>query len=104
MSGGVSAGALEFINQAQVSTHKGADASHASLLALCSIARFHQIAADPVTLAHQLGIASTDIVTTDDLLRAARHLGLKVKLSRSSIDRLGMVPLPALAVMKTEDC
>ncbi|WP_294765607.1 type I secretion system permease/ATPase [uncultured Rhodoferax sp.] len=75
----------------------------AALSSLCAIARFHQISADPATLAHQLGIASTDTVTTDDLLRAAQHLGLKAKLSRSSLARLGLVPLPALAVMRTDD-
>ncbi|MDZ7920673.1 type I secretion system permease/ATPase [Rhodoferax sp.] len=74
-----------------------------ALSALCAIARFHQVAADPATLAHQMGIASTDAVTTADLLGAAKHLGLKAKLSRSSIDRLGLVPLPALAVVKTDD-
>ncbi|MDZ7920682.1 MAG: hypothetical protein U5O12_11900, partial [Rhodoferax sp.] len=47
-----------------------------ALASLCTIARFHQIAADPATLAHQMGIASTDAVTTSDLLGAAQHLGL----------------------------
>jgi len=73
-----------------------------SLSALCAVARFHQIAADPATLAHQLGLSSTDPVTTADLLRAAQHLGLKAKLSRSSIDRLGLLPLPALALMRSD--
>jgi ATP-binding cassette, subfamily B, bacterial HlyB/CyaB len=68
--------------------------------ALCTIARFHQIAADPATLAHQLGIAATDILSTDDLLRAAQHLGLKAKLTTSTIDRLSLIPLPALAILR----
>ena len=38
---------------------------HDALTALCAIARFHQVAADPATLAHQLGIAVTDPVTPD---------------------------------------
>jgi ATP-binding cassette, subfamily B, bacterial HlyB/CyaB len=73
--------------------------AHSALTALCALARFHQIAADPATLAHQLGIAATDIIGTDDLLRAAKHLGLKAKLSRTRSDRLALTPLPALAVM-----
>lgn len=77
--------------------------SAAALSALCAISRFHQVACDPATLAHQLGIASTDPVTTSDLLRGAQHLGLKAKLSRSTVSRLGLVPLPALAVMHTND-
>jgi subfamily B ATP-binding cassette protein HlyB/CyaB len=69
---------------------------------LCAVARFHQIAADPATLAHQLGLSSSDPLTAADLLRAAQHLGLKVKLSRSSIERLGLLPLPALALMRQD--
>ncbi|MDZ7922271.1 type I secretion system permease/ATPase [Rhodoferax sp.] len=84
-------------------TSASPSAGAAALSSLCAIARFHQVASDPATLAHQLGIASTDAITTDDLLRAAQHLGLKAKLSRSSIARLGLLPLPALAVMHTDD-
>ena len=73
----------------------------ASLAAMCAIARFHQVAADPETLAHHLGLSSAEPISTDDLLRAAKHLGLKAKRSRSSVDRLGLVPLPALALMRT---
>ena len=69
----------------------------AAFTALCTIARLHQVAADPATLAHQLGLAPADAVSTDDLLRASQHLGLKAKLSRSSVDRLALTPLPALA-------
>lgn len=70
--------------------------------ALCTIARLHQVAADPATLAHQLGLAPTDPLGIDDLLRAAQHLGLKAKLSRSSVERLALTPLPALALMRSE--
>ncbi len=75
----------------------------AALAALCAVARLHQIAADPATLAHQLGLAPTDALETDDLLRAARHLGLKAKLSRTTIERLALTPLPALALMRGPD-
>lgn len=74
-----------------------------ALAALCAIARFHQVAADPATLAHQLGLSSSDSLNTDDLLRAAKHLGLKAKLSSTSIERLPRTPLPALALMRTPD-
>lgn len=95
----------EFLTSKSESQLAGAIAApgNTAFAALCAIARFHQVACDPATLAHQLGIASTDTVLVDDLLRAARHLGLKAKLSRSSVARLGLVPLPALAVMHTED-
>lgn len=48
----------------------------APLQAQCTVAQFHQIAADPATLAHQLGLQPSEAITTGDLLRAAKHLGL----------------------------
>ena len=74
-------------------------ASFTALAALCAIARLHQTPGDPATLAHQLGLSPTDALQTDDLLRAARHLGLKARLSRTSVERLALTPLPALALM-----
>jgi len=76
---------------------------HAPLQALCLIARLHQVAADAATLAHQLGVSASEPLSSDDLLRAAKHLGLKAKLSRSSAERLSLAPLPALALMHTAD-
>ena len=73
------------------------------LASLCAIARFHQIAADPSALAHRLGISASAPATTDDLLGAARLLGLKARLVRSRRERLAHVPLPALALMRTDD-
>ena len=73
------------------------------LVALCTVARFHQVAADPATLAHQLGLSSSDGLTATDLLRAAQHLGLRAKLTKTSVDRLALTPLPALALMHTHD-
>jgi ATP-binding cassette, subfamily B, bacterial HlyB/CyaB len=72
----------------------------ASLQALCAIARFHQVAADPATLAHQLGLLPSEAITTSHLLRAATHLGLKAKLSTTTAARLPLTPLPALAFMQ----
>ena len=69
----------------------------ATLRGLCAIARLHHIAADPATLAHQLAIEQQEECSVDDLLRAAKHLGLKAKLIRTSAERLGTTPLPALA-------
>lgn len=75
-------------------------APHPALAALCAVARLHQIAADPGTLAHQLGLAPLDPVSTQDLLRAAKHIGLKAQRSKTTIDRLELTPLPALALMQ----
>ena len=72
----------------------------AGLQALCVVARLHHIAADPAHVAHQMGWPPSHQPTPQDLLLAARHLGLKAKLTRSTADRLGVAPLPALALMK----
>lgn len=69
------------------------------LQALCVVARLHHIAADPATLRHQLGKTTSETIGSGDLLRAAKHLGLKAKVSRSGRERLKLTPLPALAVM-----
>jgi len=73
------------------------------LSALCAIAAFHQIPADPATLAHQLGWAPSAALTPQELLLAAKHLGLKAKLSRTSAERLAATPLPALALLCDAD-
>ena len=77
--------------------------SNGGLRALCLIARLHHIAVDPDTLAHQLGWSSSHRIDLDDLLIAARHIGLKAKRSRSRIDRLNLAALPALAVLRPDE-
>jgi ATP-binding cassette, subfamily B, bacterial HlyB/CyaB len=77
--------------------------SMGALHALCAIARLHHIAADPSSLAHQLGLQPSDAFKVDDLLRAAKLLGLNAKLSRSTPERLALTPLPALALMRNAD-
>jgi len=71
----------------------------AALSALCVVARLHQVAAEPEALRHQLGLGASAAAGVDDLLLAAKHLGLKAKLSSASADRLNLTPLPALALM-----
>ena len=70
------------------------------LQALCAIARLHQVAADPAALAHQLGLASDEPADVHTLLRAAKHLGLKARHTRTDVSRLSLTPLPALAVLR----
>jgi ATP-binding cassette, subfamily B, bacterial HlyB/CyaB len=79
-----------------------ASAASAPLAALCVVARLHQISADPAHLAHQLGWPASHRPGTVDLLLAAKHIGLKAKLTRGTAERLSLVPLPALALLKTE--
>lgn len=72
------------------------------LPALCALARFHQIAADPQTLAHQLGWSSQQAGTPAELLLAAGQLGLKAKWVQVMPERLAHTPLPALAWLGDE--
>jgi ATP-binding cassette, subfamily B, bacterial HlyB/CyaB len=73
------------------------------LQALCAIARVHQIAADAEGLAHQLGLTASQAPGPDDLLQAAKHLGLKAKRSRTTTARLALTPLPALAAVRSAE-
>jgi subfamily B ATP-binding cassette protein HlyB/CyaB len=100
----VSYNASTAVEAASGLTSSGGDAAapspaQSSLAALCLIARLHHVAADPAHLAHQLGWTPSHSPDASDLLLAAKHLGLKAKLSRTSADRLSLAPLPALALM-----
>ncbi len=57
------------------------------------------MAAEPASLRHALGRSASQRLGNDDLLLAAKHLGLKAKLSTSSVERLNLVALPALALL-----
>ena len=85
-----------------IDDESASSSKHDALAALCLIARLHQIAADPAHLAHQLGWAPSHRLSLIDLLLAAKHIGLKAKLSRTTVDRLPRSPLPALAVLRDE--
>ncbi len=69
------------------------------LQALVLVARLHHVAADAAALAHRLGRPVHAPPHTQELLLAAKHLGLKAKLTCTQADRLPVMPLPALAFM-----
>jgi subfamily B ATP-binding cassette protein HlyB/CyaB len=66
------------------------------LSALVLIARLHGVAADAAQIRHHAGLAEAHF-RDEDLLRAARSLGLKAKIVALSPQRVAFVPLPALA-------
>lgn len=67
------------------------------LKALAGIAGYYRIPADPDQLRHELAIKSDDRADRD-LIRAARHLGLKAKLSSDITEkRLKSLAVPAIA-------
>jgi len=67
-----------------------------ALAGLVMLAKYHGIAADAQQLAHELDVRTFD---ETNLLLAARRLGLKAKVTRTPADRVGMVGLPALALV-----
>ena len=69
----------------------------AGLACLAMLARIHQIAVDTEQLAHRFKVSGESFGTTEILL-AAKQLGLQAKPIRTSLDRLGRIPLPAIAV------
>jgi len=55
------------------------------------------VAINPAQLAHQLDLGRRPM-TADDMLRAARQLGLRARLVATRAERLASTPLPAIAL------
>jgi subfamily B ATP-binding cassette protein HlyB/CyaB len=68
-----------------------------ALHALALLARLHHIACDPDALRHDLGLSHHAALRDDELLLAAKKLGLKCKFSHASVERLNVAALPAMA-------
>lgn len=64
---------------------------------LAMLARFHHIAVDPDQLSHQFRQPGKPL-GRDEILLAARQLGLRARAVKTSSDRLDRTPLPAIAV------
>jgi subfamily B ATP-binding cassette protein HlyB/CyaB len=67
------------------------------IICLCVVAGHHQRAADPLQLARALGIDPTVPTAPEQLLLAARELGLKAKRVTSSWERFPKLTLPVIA-------
>ncbi|MBY0610990.1 MAG: type I secretion system permease/ATPase [Beijerinckiaceae bacterium] len=71
------------------------------LAALCIIASFYRVAADPMQLSHQLALTQS-AAEADDIIRGANALGLKARLvAQPSAHRLATLPLPT--IFRSED-
>lgn len=66
------------------------------LICLVLLARFHGLPADPSSLRHQFGESGKSF-SCDDILRAAKSLGLKSRRISSNTGRLSKTKLPAIA-------
>ncbi|WP_239142959.1 calcium-binding protein [Variovorax sp. WS11] len=85
---------------------EGARTADPALHALCVLARTHRIAADPATLAHQLGCSPGKGADIDLLLRAARHLAVRqraeIKLRTFPFTRYGTVGAAAVRTVTAD--
>ncbi|MGR8921250.1 MAG: cysteine peptidase family C39 domain-containing protein, partial [Gammaproteobacteria bacterium] len=72
------------------------DRSDTGLACLVALARVHELAVDAGRLRHEFGRAGAAF-DAEDIVRAARWLGLKARLIRSRWQRLPRTPLPAIA-------
>ncbi|MDN6870641.1 type I secretion system permease/ATPase [Aeromonas caviae] len=77
----------------------GASHIDTGLMGLVMLARYHNIAADPDQLAYEFQSDGSHFDSTRILL-AAKRVGLKAKLVKTSRARLEQTPLPALALDK----
>ncbi|MBR8140855.1 type I secretion system permease/ATPase [Burkholderia sp. AU19243] len=78
-------------------THHSHSDHDPGLAALVLIAQFHEIATDADQLRHASGLASSHLAA-DDLVLAARSIGLKAREVRVSMNRLASTPTPALVL------
>ncbi len=91
------------MNQNLLGTTHGEPITHSGLRALCGIAAYYRIAADPLNLARELAILDRE-ASESDLLRAAKTLGLKAHIvRRPSWRRLARAPTPAILRFKSAD-
>ena len=73
--------------------------TNGGLAALCLVARYLGIPADPEDLARLYALGDTP-PPVEELVRIGRRLGLKARLVSTGWERLARTPMPALAVMK----
>jgi ATP-binding cassette, subfamily B, bacterial HlyB/CyaB len=76
-----------------------APVSDSGLIAFVLLARILGVAADAAQLSHLL-LQGSERFGASEMLRAARRMQLKARLTSSSWDRLGATALPAIAALK----
>ena len=89
------------MNQRLLGIASGELITHSGLRALCGIAAYYRIAADPAHLVKELAL-SDDEAGDRDLVRAAKMIGLKARIvDDPSAERLAGAPVPAILRLKT---
>ena len=89
------------MNQNLLGKTHGEPVTHSGLRALCGIANYYRIAADPLHLARELALGD-DEAGGRDIVRAARMIGLKAHIvSGASLKRIARAPTPAILRLKS---
>ena len=84
------------MNQTVPPNQSAEPVASSGLAALCGIAAFYRIAADPAHLAKELALGAGEVIDRD-LIRAAQAIGLKARIvTDPSAKRLSVAPVPAL--------
>lgn len=83
------------VPQSSAASLNGSSAD-SGLISLLILARFHDLPADGAQLRHQFA-QSGELLSDTNLLRAAKHLGLKAGLVKTTWGKLQGIPLPAMA-------
>lgn len=73
----------------------------AGLYSFITVARFHNIPADPAQISHTLAIGEAGM-TEADILRAAKEFKLKAKAAQIDFNTLAKLPLPAIVGFEAE--
>lgn len=83
------------------STEPGSSIPDSGLPALCGIAGYYRIAADPANISRDLAIHDR-VSNEQDIIRAARQIGLKARqITVSDQQRLERLPTPAIVKLKS---
>ncbi|HEY7129865.1 MAG TPA: type I secretion system permease/ATPase [Nitrospira sp.] len=77
------------------------DVRDTGLICLLILARFYDLPADGSQLRHMYAQSGRRL-SAADLLRAAKHLGLKAGAVKTEWDKLAGTPLPAIAVLRDD--
>jgi len=85
----------QWVHHSSAASSNGSPAD-SGLTCLLILARFHDLPADGAQLRHQFA-QSGQVISDTQLLRAAKHLGLKAGLIKTTWGKLQGTPLPAMA-------
>src|SRR5207248_2972721 len=81
----------------EVIAHEAKAADDSGLAALVMLLRIHGIGADPEQIRHRCGMVTVGV---NQMLRCAKELGLKARISTTSWERLSATPLPGIAALR----